>query len=1108
MLINISRKRFITPKAISASSCDPAYSSSIKTGKWKSASLSKPENEFLLFEFDSELFFSYIEISSNPARKGAFPEDFRIDISLDGKEWSVLHTETAYISQSDIFAINLPLVSARFARIYITKCRQTDSHFFAEFERVLFGISGIHHSGGCKDLSHDKRKEFLFDGKADTFFESEHFQSAEKILMTFDLGFCYPLSAISLKAPETNTTGFPSDFSIEVSPDKKLFTYACGQKHFSAEAGGSYSFSFDTLNARYIRFETEAVSLGDKDFAIRIAEMNFFASPMERTHSHAGLTPPYASVFLPGVVRMAKDGEVSDSAVVRSDDRRLKDASNLFKGIVIFANNGESKDFTAVQASDNRLKPATESSNGTVRLAYDREQNPKCAVQGSDSRLREATEQSFGIVRICPDGEAADLGVVRGNDKRLKLATEKTYGITRLAEDGSAERGLVVQGNDKRLKDASVFSKGIVQFAANGSSEADKAVSADDRRLKDATTKSKGIVMLSEDGASEPDTAVQANDSRLKPATTASKGIVELAENGETKPGTAVQSDDKRLLDASEKNKGIMIFASDGESSQLKAVQGSDKRLKDATTLSKGIVELAEDGEDAPNVAVQGSDKRIKDATILSKGIMRFADDGEVSPMAALQSSDRRLRDANEKEKGILRFSANGESAPMSAVQSNDDRLKPAAVGRKGISALCPDGEETPGTVVQGSDKRLRRADNLNHGIVRFASNGETASFAAVQSNDDRLRTATTLNKGIVELAEDGEDSPNVAVQGSDKRLKKADVENYGIMRFADDGESKKLHAVQSDDKRLSDKRHPLAHDHDYASKVHEFNSHSGTISIKAERAERYTGITPPPESSSVIYAENSSSESSASAITGVAGKNITGKSSYGVTGHSQFIGVRGQSSGNNNEKGCGVLGVSRFGAGGVFSSEHDFAIVADGFGTIDSYDSSLKLKGEGKAFHAKGKSEFSGQIKINSVDTENEAPSNITEMHIVDQEEFVSAGDILVISENGGTLAKSHIPYNKSVVGIVSGNPSVIMNDSGADKSAYPVALYGTVLVKIDARISPVKPGDFIVTSPTPGCGMKGTVDSFEKTGSVIGKALTGLEGGVGTIKMIIARF
>ena len=82
MLINISRKRFITPKSISASSCDPAYSSSIKTGKWKSASLSKPENEFLLFEFESELFFSYIEISSNPARKGAFPEDFRIDRNL------------------------------------------------------------------------------------------------------------------------------------------------------------------------------------------------------------------------------------------------------------------------------------------------------------------------------------------------------------------------------------------------------------------------------------------------------------------------------------------------------------------------------------------------------------------------------------------------------------------------------------------------------------------------------------------------------------------------------------------------------------------------------------------------------------------------------------------------------------------------------------------------------------------------------------------------------------------------------------------------------------------------------------------------------------------
>ena len=45
--------------------------------------------------------------------------------------------------------------------------------------------------------------------------------------------------------------------------------------------------------------------------------------------------------------------------------------------------------------------------------------------------------------------------------------------------------------------------------------------------------------------------------------------------------------------------------------------------------------------------------------------------------------------------------------------------------------------------------------------------------------------------------------------------------------------------------------------------------------------------------------------------------------------GHSQFIGVRGQSAGNEegDNRGCGVLGISRFGAGGVFASEHGFSL-------------------------------------------------------------------------------------------------------------------------------------------------------------------------------------
>jgi hypothetical protein len=92
-----------------------------------------------------------------------------------------------------------------------------------------------------------------------------------------------------------------------------------------------------------------------------------------------------------------------------------------------------------------------------------------------------------------------------------------------------------------------------------------------------------------------------------------------------------------------------------------------------------------------------------------------------------------------------------------------------------------------------------------------------------------------------------------------------------------------------------------------------------------------------------------------------------------------------------------------------------------------------------------------------------------------------------------------------RSVIGIVSGNPTLVFDNTGASRKAYPVALSGRVLCKVDARNRPIRPGDLIVTSETPGCGMAGEIDSFAKIGTVIGKALDGLSEGMGTIPVFV---
>ncbi len=444
------------------------------------------------------------------------------------------------------------------------------------------------------------------------------------------------------------------------------------------------------------------------------------------------------------------------------------------------------------------------------------------------------------------------------------------------------------------------------------------------------------------------------------------------------------------------------------------------------------------------------------------------------------------------------------------AVQGNDNRLKDATEQSKGILRFAHDGDTSPQSAVQGNDKRLRQATTSYPGIVELAEDGEDEQGVAVQGNDKRLKNATTITRGIVELAEDGEDAPDVVVQGNDRRLRKATVTAPGIIQLAENGQSSEGHAVQSNDERLHDLREPLPHTHDYASLQHEHNSHTGTLSITSSNAVQLSGIVPPSSDGASIWAKNTGNASGATGIAGISlsPENDVSKG-YGVIGHGRFTGIRGQSQGMEDgyPRGCGVIGTSRFGAGGVFSSEHDYSLVVDGYGEIGEYDDSFNLIGEGKALKVHGTSEFAGTIHLKASEDEHEFPANIVENFIVDDIEYISPGDLLVISEEGNSvLTRARTPYNRAVIGVVAGNPVMVIDNTNQEQSLYPLALTGKVLCKVDARQKPIRPGDLIVTSSTPGCGMAGVIDSFEKIGTVIGKALDSLEDGIGLIPVLIS--
>jgi hypothetical protein len=153
---------------------------------------------------------------------------------------------------------------------------------------------------------------------------------------------------------------------------------------------------------------------------------------------------------------------------------------------------------------------------------------------------------------------------------------------------------------------------------------------------------------------------------------------------------------------------------------------------------------------------------------------------------------------------------------------------------------------------------------------------------------------------------------------------------------------------------------------------------------------------------------------------------------------------------------------------------------------------------------------------------------------YIYDSNKNTEAADVIVADpHNKESVIKSSIPYQSSVVGVVSTKPHLVMGseliideETGATKPDVYVAklaLCGRVPVKVTDENGPVKPGDLLTTSSVPGHAMKwslldvGTATDFEdlkrilsenerRRNAIIGKALESHDSGTGQIVVLIA--
>jgi hypothetical protein len=121
-----------------------------------------------------------------------------------------------------------------------------------------------------------------------------------------------------------------------------------------------------------------------------------------------------------------------------------------------------------------------------------------------------------------------------------------------------------------------------------------------------------------------------------------------------------------------------------------------------------------------------------------------------------------------------------------------------------------------------------------------------------------------------------------------------------------------------------------------------------------------------------------------------------------------------------------------------------------------------------------------------------------------------LAVGTVVIIDADGvNHVSASTAAYATSVAGVITGQPGLLLGEEGDGK--VKVATTGRVKVKVDATRAPIKAGDLLVTSETPGVAMRSepvSVGGFamHRPGTLIGKALEPLAKGTGEILVLLS--
>lgn len=228
---------------------------------------------------------------------------------------------------------------------------------------------------------------------------------------------------------------------------------------------------------------------------------------------------------------------------------------------------------------------------------------------------------------------------------------------------------------------------------------------------------------------------------------------------------------------------------------------------------------------------------------------------------------------------------------------------------------------------------------------------------------------------------------------------------------------------------------------------------------------------------------------------TGVVGLSKIGN---GVTGRSESgEGVRGESQNPNHG---GVVGISSVAGGhGVFGTCDEgtgvIAVTKTGTGLFARADQGAAGHFAGNVV-VEGNIEVRGDVLLPGADYAEELTMSVP---------AISPGTVVVLDDEG-RIRPCEQDYDQRVAGIVSGacgvRPALVLD---RHEGGAPVALMGKLWALADASDAPIRCGDLLTTSATPG-HLRRVTTQERAAGAIVGKALTGLPAGAGMVRVLVS--